>query len=34
MIRKIYEIAIQCSIYMVVALAYAYCMFDFGIKMV
>ena len=33
MIRKIYEIAVQCSIYMVVALAYTYCLFDFGVAM-
>jgi hypothetical protein len=33
MIRKIYEIAAQCSIYIVVALAYGYCLQDFGVAM-
>jgi hypothetical protein len=33
MIRKIYEIAVQCSLYMVVALAYGYCLLDFGVAM-
>jgi hypothetical protein len=34
MIRKIYEVAVQGSLYLVVGLAYAYCLIDFGVPMV
>ncbi len=32
MIQKIYEIAAQCSLYLVVVLAYTYCMVELGIS--
>ena len=33
MFQKIYEVAIQCSLYLVVTLAYLYCLADFGVAM-
>ena len=33
MLQKIYEIAIQCSLYLVVTLAYLYCLSDLGVTM-
>jgi hypothetical protein len=33
MLQKIYEIAIQCSLYLVVTLAYLYCLSDLGVAM-
>ena len=33
MLQKIYEIVIQCSFYLVVMLAYLYCLSDLGVTM-
>jgi hypothetical protein len=31
MLQRIYEIVVQCSLYLVVTLAYLYCLSDLGI---
>jgi hypothetical protein len=33
MLQKIYEIAIQCSVYLLVTLVYLYCLSDLGVVM-
>ena len=33
MLQKIYEIAIPCSVYLLVTLAYLYCLSDLGVPM-